>query len=496
MDFARYPKQYLIARALPQGLSGATFHHFRGWDIAAAEHVPVRPVRTPGTDAPAAMLLGWAVDGDHLQDGPLTLEPGGSVNDRLDRLAGRFAALVADPAGGIRFRLDAAGLLPAVFHAGVPAIASSPAVLGFVGPLAMDTEVAAVFDFPRETGFLPFGLTPWKGVQRLLPNHELCLDSRTAQRTWPHETYRTAGRMESSEIPAAIASITADARATAEAIVNAGNPVLFLSGGRDSRLVLAACRRVRNRLRCQTIGKPGQIDVDIAAALARRFELRHQVLAPIPNTAADTEDWLERTGQVMSDAATFLAATAARHDSGGHPLIGTGTDMMKGWKGARLEGAVSMEDLLASVFAPKVPVISAAAEAWLAGIGTADAPLVLDLARLEQRYGAWAGPASTGTPTRKPPLSPFVRRAYFDAVMRLPIDYRIKEHYYRDCLQALWPELADVPANRATGLARLRHWKAEAKQLTPEQAKRVVRHLRRLRGSGRSRSAASGPSVS
>lgn len=67
--------------------------------------------------------------------------------------------------------------------------------------------------------------------------------------------------------------------------------VLQLTGGQDSRLLLSAIEpRRRNGLRVMTLGRPDSPDVRIAAGLARRYGMRHEILSVDGLDALDPEE--------------------------------------------------------------------------------------------------------------------------------------------------------------------------------------------------------------
>lgn len=501
--FARWPKQFLI---LPEGFrapapwdAAPVRARVAGWRVLAAPAAPVVPVR--GADgAGIGVLIGWAILGGRLlgEGDAVELPPGGSVEaDVLADLGGRAVCLWRAAEGAV-LELDSAGFLPAVFAPDAGIVAASSGLLAEVSPRPADAEVAAIHDFPRRRGYLPFGLTHHRGVVRLLPGHRLALDAMAARRVWPPPALAAAPRLaEGAAAEAAARGIAEGLRARALAVAAAAaaagiGPRLNLTGGYDSRLVLAALRPVAGDLVCQTVrhrfgafAQDNALDLHLARRLAARAGARHETiraLAPDPACdAAAREAWLGRTGRTYYEALSDLALTLERAGREALTLDGTGCEMLRAitWAEEDLGApALSREGLLARLRLPPARPIEAAAEAWLAGLPPCDAPRALDLAKIEMMHGCWFGPTVYGLGLPVPTLSPFPTRAAHAALMRLPDLWRRSGGAWRACLGALWPELGAVAVNRAEGWARLRFLPAELKGRAPKRLKRWVRPYR------------------
>lgn len=99
-----------------------------------------------------------------------------------------------------------------------------------------------------------------------------------------------------------------------------GEPVIRLTGGKDSRLILAVALRagIAHEFRYETVGFPGLADADVASELAERLGLRHGLsfigLRPTEPYADRVRRFVAATGG-MTNAMVIDAPTGAEHVS-------------------------------------------------------------------------------------------------------------------------------------------------------------------------------------
>jgi hypothetical protein len=478
IDFRALPKQWIVAPAPLPRVSGGKAAAFAGRAIHAAREVPLLRV-LDAAGAEAALLIGWAIlDGRfHAADATLALAPGETPEALFERLGGRFAMLWRR-GGRLLARLDASGGLPAVHAAEHGLLAATTTLLELCAPLAPEPAVEAIFEFPRRRGFLPFGLTQRRGARRLLPNFELDLGSFAERRVWSADP---AARVPGAEAPALAREAADILRRQTGAILADGPAILYLSGGCDSRLVLAACRGLTGRLRAETFGPPGSLETHIARGVAARAGIPHEAIPVTPARPEAVAAWLERTGHTFYDPVTDMTETVLAHAPEVFPLSGTGAEIGRAsnWLPEDAEAArLDLARLRARIRMPDHPAINAAGEAWLASLPPMDAALALDMAKIEQIHACWAGVEVYGHAIPRPTLHPFSGQRPNALCLRLPVAYRLTNGFYRDAIGHLWPELGELPVNRAAGLDRLRFWRDELKARVPVGVKRWIKPLR------------------
>ena len=481
-DFTDLPKQWLVSPApLPDPVAGRR-DAFAGLHLALAAAVPVQTLRNAG-GAEVGRLIGWPIHGGvlHRTDGVIDLAAGQTPEDLFDTLGGRFVLLWRAGDGRVLLREDSAGGLPAVYAPDAGLVAATVTLIGQIHPLPVDAAAEAIFDFPARRGFLPFGLTSRQGAHRLMPNHVLDLGAMTAHRVWPDAGFAARPALDAAQIAAGVAETAAILRAHVAAILQQGETVLYLSGGHDSRTVLAAARGMTDNLRAETLGNESLLDAHVAARVARAAGIPHARVPILPVSEAEIGAWLARSGRMMFDPVTLLAATAAKIHTGNHPISGTGAEIMRAsnWGADDLQAAeIDLPRLLARVRMPDLPVIRAAARAWIDGLPPMDAAMAIDIAKIEQIHGCWSGAAVYGHPLPTPTLSPFSGQRLNAIALAMPKDYRLSGRMFGEVVGQLWPALLQVPVNRATGLVRLRFWRTELKRMIPAGLRRKLKPLR------------------
>ncbi|WP_209426793.1 hypothetical protein [Pararhodobacter sp. SW119] len=482
LDFSDLPKQWIVAPSpLPDPVAGKR-DRFAGYDLAMADAVPVQILRD-ARGAEVGRLIGWPIHGEtlHRADGTLRLAEGEGPEDLFDTLGGRFVLLWQAEDGRVLLREDSAGSLPAIFAPAAGIVAATVTLMDQLHPLPVATEVEAIFDFPTRRGFLPFGLTPRQGAHRLMPNHALDLSTMSTRRVWPDAAFAARPPLTDTRIAAGVAETAAILRRHMTAILKQGETVLYLSGGQDSRTVLAAARGMTENLRAETLGDAGLLDAHVAAQVARAAGIPHARVSVLPVSGTEIETWLTRSGRMMFDPVTLLSATAVKIHTGNHPISGTGAEIMRAsnWGADDLEAPeIDVDRLLARVRMPDLPVTRRAAQAWIDSLPPMDAALAIDLAKIEQIHGCWSGAEAYGHPLPFPTLNPFSGQQLNEIALAMPGKYRLSNAMFGELMRSLWPELLEVPINRATGLSRLRFWRAEITRMIPAGLRRKLKPLR------------------
>ncbi|TNE35521.1 MAG: hypothetical protein EP348_08740 [Alphaproteobacteria bacterium] len=481
------PKQFLIAKTLPAELDNWKSYSLLDWSIAASDELPVISINS--ADAPVhGFLLGWVIrhgalltDGTHLELGN-PLDP-----EFLDSLCGRYILLIARN-GQTFARTDAGALLPLVYSARFKAAGSTPTALGILQPLAPDTEIQECFRIGERFGWLAFGLTPYKDIMRLLPNHELSLETGQVRRFWPETAEEIAPLLPRGRVPQAKTHLIADRVAeNAEAVIKAGRGIVHLTAGYDSRMVVAATAKYRNQCFYETVtmaakGGAPDLDTHIAAAISRKLDLNHEFIEFVDTRPEEIDAWLKRTGYCVYDHVTNLAATAERYDRHYHALTGTCGEVGRAYywgDGIETRETVDPGLLIDRLGMPSIPAIRAGAEQWLRELPVTGGSTLWDLAYIEQRLGCWAGPSVFGHNVSYPSLSPFNNSIIYRMMLSLPEDYRQSQQFARDFIGYLWPELLGFPFNRAIGLAKRHYLKSEITALLPPAALSLLKGLRK-----------------
>ncbi len=452
-----------------------------GWDLSCDERLPVLDVL--GTDEE---MLGWMIG--H----PLDLAAGAparnavrapfpavrapsesEIEQWLDGFAGRFALILLRPLN--RIYVDAAASLPVLFHREAGTASSSPFLLTPLdeirdGPLVSELAVAET-----DRWFI-FGTSPLAGANRLLPNHFLDLGTWEMRRRWPQEAF------ERIAVDTVLDAVIDKLEATMRALTFPGTPPpnLAITSGFDSRTLLACSRAVVDRLNLFTVAWPddyGAADKRTAPRVAALSGAGYRKLEWQRPTPGDVERFMVLTGaQVGERRGRFAGPTWNQLGPNGAFVSGvTGEAIAGGSRPGDSPGMhLSRAELIGRCFGPSTERLESLLDEWLAelppGLDSLD---VITLFTHEMAFGCWGGALTTAYPDAySHTVYPFGHRGILDAVLRLPLDYRVKDTLRADIIARRWPELLVFPFNRKPRAL-------VARRAAVNRGRRILRPLRR-----------------
>lgn len=449
--------QFTLSRGARPHPDGWTRRTSGPWVLATSPTLPATPLQD-GTGEVAGWLLGWVFgpDGEPLHEhGTLPLDAvvdaGGDVEERLYRFAGRWACVLLGERP--RVHLDPAGSLAAVYSEQEQTLASTTTALSF-GDRALGDRHAHRTLGPGE--YHPAGVTSDPKVRRLLPNHRLDLGTWEAQRHWPPAPVPRVDASDAEALQARQETIAAGLREHVEALAARYRLVLPLTAGRDSRMLLAAARHVLDRCTFVVFDYRDARRADVAHArvVARRHGLRLRVLPLHEVDDAAARDYLERVGYDANEGKAGDFDLAARALPMDHAWVtGFAGEVGRGayWKSATIPPEPTADELLTLIRLPPDPVHRDALAAWQAQVPHQDVHELLDLAYLEHRVGCWASPQLYGAAPFALNTMPVNQRSVFTAMLEIPPSLRVHQRYDPPAIRVNWPELADLPYERAPG---------------------------------------------
>ena len=375
-------------------------------------------------------------------------EKGDIIDGFLYDFGGRFAAILVGE-GLSRFYLDPSGSLAAVYSTTEPVVASTSSAMG-KDRSSNDWDERLVEALPGM--WYPFGLTPHKSLERILPDHYLDLSDWKLVRHWPGKSslHVEAGVTEQIENIAALITNIVCATVSHGAYLN-------LTAGFDTRMMLACAKEMASEIVFFT-STQDKTDVHTARLLAKKLNLKHVLIESVPATRSQQETRLHLSGYV-SDAGSL----SHYENHQGRPrkdylqLAGLAGEVGRSfyWK----NGAVSHLDaktLLGLIQIPAYGPVIRRAEDWLSKIRELNPYQKLDVAYIEQRLGCWAGPQMYAYDhLTLPVVYAFSHRRIFENMLRLPYRYRQKQQMTIDICKLKWPETLGVPFNQLTGIRRV-----------------------------------------
>lgn len=366
------------------------------------------------------------------------------VESEIYSLSGSFV-FVLDYKDEFRIYLDASGTKPIVFDRSSRKVGSSPAAI-----LSREDYIAR-FDENlyqgcglAKDGWLPAGLTAHRGIERLMCNHYLDLKSME-----PHRHWGLAPWCYTPDVEGCFAQIAAGIAASMSAISSNRKVAMSLTAGNETRLLLACCANLLDKLAFFTVDAPGSaLDTHTARILARRFALNHRVLDYVKATPEQQALWLYRAGHQVAGMNLKM-----------HPSVwpladavcvgGLGGEVGRGflWPGTRNPGKITSTWLIDRLKLPRHPELIDRIEQWLTDLPVTDPLQVLDMAYIELRMGSWAFAQEHSNPMETV-VHPLISRRMFELMLSLPPDVRRHNGLIIEVIRRKWPALLDVPINR------------------------------------------------
>lgn len=438
----------------PAGLAHAT--RLDGLLIETSYDLPVIELRN-GQGQICAVLCGHVFDpgtARFVESGSWQADiaaDAGALEQFIDTLSGGFFAVTA-AAFGQRVYLDPGGNLPIFYATDVPVCASSVCELFDDATLAARLNQPLIDACITQEGagsWIGGYLTAHRDVLRLLPNHYLDVATWTAQRFWPRLEDVHSWQAMADVIPSA-------AKALQDFTVAAGRQFptfCTLTAGNDTRMLTAAARSAVQDITFFTVQGPGsKQDIHTARLLAERFGLKHRVIALRASSEAETAYWDKRVGYSIVEAPrrsyTSLAALAP------YPAVLTG---MYGEVGrCRLyrqnvtninQMTITSGFVLDRLTLPRTPEVAASIDDWLATLKGMPSSVIMDLAFLELKFGAWAMGQHPATSQIALHLSPMAQRPVLAAFVLTAPEEKTTSRLFEALIRHMWPELMSIPIN-------------------------------------------------
>jgi hypothetical protein len=345
-----------------------------------------------------------------------------------------------------RIYLDAGGTMSAVYDPEQRRVAATTPLLLDADAYRerFDAELHAFLQVPRE-GWFPASLTAHHGVFRIQANHYLDLDSWQQRRHWPMAPVPQAEDPMAASQQAGIA-----VQSSIAAMQEADSVAVALTGGNESRLLLAVCReRVEELDFCMVDNRSQAVDHALSLELAQRFDLRHRFLPAVQATPDEQEVYLSRAGHCIGDARARNFPSVAPLADYGYFVNGVGGGVGRGffWRGGdTATTSIDARALTTRLGMPVHPRVIEAVGRWLEGTRHFDTFLMLDLAFLELRMAPWAFANSYGMPDVRH-IHPLISRSVFEAMVSLPPEWRRKGLMTTEIVNHYWPELGTVRIN-------------------------------------------------
>jgi hypothetical protein len=454
--------QFTLGPVSCAGVSGLILKPFGDRILSHSRRLDVAALRD-SAGVEIGYCLGVAVDaaGERLRDRVLGDVTAGTQDfwPRIEAfvigLAGRYLLLLRD---GREARIygDVSSSYPCVYDPQTGQVGST-----LLMALPRDIVESETVDYHLAlagTQRMPFGHTRDRFARRLAANHYLCLPDMSEHRFWP----RPGDVADTDNTDAEIAAIRTRLARIIAGITSSDRAALPLSGGNDSRSLLACAKPVRHQIAryfTQTHNRNSRVDYRSAQGLARVFgiALEHHKL----ETAFTSDALAERTGvfSLTTGYGVPLPHTYNTNfwdDLGRDEIVMVGnvmevlraahwrTDDINHRKLNRKFGLkrclfVGGSDFTGDFVARWLPDYNA----WYEGLPRDAQRKYIDFGFLEQ-YLPNFGLAACGYRDNFY-LAPFNDRYLYARSAGLPLDYRYSNQANTDLLALAAPELAEVP---------------------------------------------------
>jgi hypothetical protein len=410
------------------------------------QHHPDTIVRQWGDEGDGVWLLGVAASDE--RTGMIDFAtPASRSHDAvvasLRSMAGMYVLVRVD-AEDVHCYTDPAAMMGMYHKDGC--VASTPALLG---ALARDDSIDCQYTIRGSDDWYTGRITPFTGVRCVLANHCFSIRRGTESRFWPNELFAEISHDEG------VSSIAKHFVGVLGSLSEQHPLLVSLTAGRDSRINLAACRGILDRVSCFTLRGAGvhPKDVAVPGRLAERFGFAHRYVE-----LEATPGWLDvmydemTSGLVIGSRRRILGA--CRHlvaDDAVHVNGNLGATALGFFWDSASPSRVSEKALLKE-FVQKPDCIRNGVREWIASVPELPASVVYNLMYFEQRGGRWMGPGETASQIFYNSFSPFCSRVFFELLSGMPVSSQRGDSVLRGLVEELWLELLCEPYCSGTNL--------------------------------------------
>lgn len=387
------------------------------------------------------VLLGLAIDARFPEsDAASTLEAirHDTLVSWIKHVTGWYAVIFVD-AQTLAIYNDPCGLMGVYYSRGAAA-----STVCLIPGVSRENVSNAAFPLSWANGFYAGSLCPYPEVKALMANHCLNLNTGNCKRFWPTTS------VPGIKFTDAVKQIAFELKSTVCGLRRHGRIAMSLTGGRDSRIVLAAAREWADKMDFFTIRRSArdEPDVEIAKRLARQFGLRHRVFESCgtPKILANAHDEI-LAGLCYTENQDLLGTLHRNLKSDFIHVSGLLAEGLRAelWP-SREPSNPSLRTLIDRLFTRKNPAIFAAMDEWRCSLPNDISPReVFDLLFWEQVGNRWIGPSVNSCSVCHESFPHFNNRQIIRTAMGIPSKAAYEGELPFALIQEMWPELMAVP---------------------------------------------------
>lgn len=414
------------------------------------------------------VIIGIAINPQKPFSNPIT-ELHDSIDDlnllekKIELLGGTYVVVVA-LAHKIMIYNDPAGMMGVYYSEGCAA--SSVAMLS---PQKRCVDTDFDFEFGPCNDWYTGSTTAFKSIKKLIPNCALDVISGSIRRFWPINSHIEEDCSGAQDVISAIANLL---KGMMSGVVGHGQALCSITGGQDSRVVLAACKEHWQSVNFFTLRSDWiqKNDIKYAAMLAKETGINHTFYDVVSNP-----EWLDTLyNEIGADE-----SVGARRNILGTCLQFAGQDVIhiNGNLGALFKSYYwhnknptnfKVSAVIRDFFDPGNTIIAGVRE-WQETLSGITNPIVLyNLFYLEQRGGRWMSVGENCSRLFYESFTPFNHRRIFSLICALPLDVQYGGSTLKLLVEQMAPELLKIPYCKAR-----RNWS----KYIPGKIKRTLKQL-------------------
>lgn len=393
----------------------------------------------------------------------------GEIAERLYPLVGRFVFLFRHNDVVYLFN-DACGLKTVYYTTSDQGFfaASQPLLLQRVIPIAKepfyDDYYESNYVKSNREHWLPCGITLFRDVDQLVPNHYVDVKANVQIRFWPIRN------IQPLQLGEGVALLGPLLKKTMAAAAKRFDLAMAITAGMDSRLVLAACKDIADEIFFYTLKyrdlSNGSPDIKIPKNLLERLGHQHHILDCMGN-APETFLKIYEANTPMAHGNDWghIAYGIQRHYPQEKMAIrGNCVEVARNYSSLykKIKQSPSVDNIMEIQGGWKqMPYARARLELWfkeahpLAHLGYD----VIDLFYWEHRLGSWQAQSQLEWDLVQEMFTPFNNREIIDLMLGVDDEYRTDPAhftFFHQLMKDLWPEVRQVPINPKTNGQKLK----------------------------------------
>jgi hypothetical protein len=327
---------------------------------------------------------------------------------------------------------------------------SQPTLIDAALNLQNDVSLMTAFQTGRRGNSWPCEVTPFVGIEQLLPNHYLDIDSGRQMRFWP-------GELSEYDLEDAAAEIGSMISGAIAAAAHRGPVALPVTGGYDSRVLLACAGDLRQSMRSFCLVDPTTSRWDVA--LAKKVGATTGVKVDLVRTQAFPEvfwqTYRRNVAEMVWDRSSIKNYTFCNYSVGHTVLTGGAGELGRCffYKDGKHPLRIDATELARKAGFAGNPVATEAFDAWLARFPSDSQVSVLDLFYWEHRLGNWLSVSGNAFDAMIEVVQPFNCRRLISIALGTPVEYRRDPH-------ELFRKICEIHAPETLQIGFNDHWSA------------------------------------